>query len=49
MSEFYIFQIIGMPIMCGDFYVRCGDPEDFVAGIDDIIPRNEIDFKQLPW
>ena len=45
LSDFYVFQSTGTPLICGDFNSRCGDLEDFIAGIDDIAPRNVIDFK----
>ena len=44
-SDFYVFQSTGTPLICGDFNSRCGDLKDFIAGIDDIAPRNVIDFK----
>ena len=45
LSDFYVFQNTGTPFICGDFNSRCGDLEDFIAGVDGIMPRNMIDFK----
>ena len=30
--------------LCGDFSSRCGDLEDFIAGVDSIPDRNVIDY-----
>ena len=36
LSDFYVFQNTGTPFICGDFSSRCGDLEDFIAGVDGI-------------
>lgn len=45
LSDFFVFQNIGKPFICGDFNSRCGDLEDTIAGIDDITHRKVIDYK----
>ena len=45
LTDFYQFQNNGLVFICGDFNSRCGDLEDFIAGIDDIVPRSVKDFK----
>ena len=45
LSDFYVFQNIGKPFIFGDFNSRCGDLEDFIAGVDDITARKVTDYK----
>ncbi|CAC5404796.1 unnamed protein product [Mytilus coruscus] len=33
----------GYTIICGDFNARCGSNNDYIEGVDDIIPRSVID------
>ena len=34
----------GILYLCGDLNSRCGDNDDFIRGIDDVIEREVIDF-----
>ena len=36
---------MGLVYICGDFNSRCGDNDDFIAGVDNICERNIVDFK----
>ena len=45
LSDLYQFQNFGLCFICGDFNGRCGDLEDFIAGVDNIYRRQVIDFK----
>ena len=45
LSDFYQFQNTGVVFICGDFNSRCGELEDFIAGVDNIVPRQVIDFR----
>ena len=45
LSDFYQFQNMGLVFISGDFNSRCGELEDFIAGVDNIVPRHVIDFK----
>ena len=45
LTDFYQFQYNGLVFICGDFNSRCGDLEDFIVGIDDIVSRSVKDFK----
>jgi hypothetical protein len=40
----YKFQDNGIIQICGDFNARIGDTVDFIEGVDDVKPRNVIDF-----
>lgn len=44
LTDIYAFQNDGMIYVCGDFNSRCGGLDDFIAGVDNIPPRNIIDF-----
>ena len=46
LADFYVFQNNGTPFIFGDFNSRCGDLEDFIAGIDGITPWDVIDFQK---
>ena len=51
LTDFYQFENNGLEFICGDFNSRWGrgrgwgDLEDFIVGIDDIVPRSVKDFK----
>ena len=45
MFKFYEYQNEGGVIICGDFNSRCGDEQDYIAGVDSIDPREVIDCK----
>ena len=36
---------MGLTDICGDFNSRCGDNDDFIAGIDNVCERHVVDFK----
>ena len=38
-----MYQNIGKFHICGDFSARCGDIQDFIEGVDNLILREEID------
>ena len=42
---FYQFQNMGLVFISGDFNSRRGELEDFITGVDNIVPRHVIDFK----
>ncbi|ESO86374.1 hypothetical protein LOTGIDRAFT_167198 [Lottia gigantea] len=43
LQQVYCFQNQGILYMAGDFNARCGDEQDFIAGVDDIPGRDIID------
>ncbi|ESO93889.1 hypothetical protein LOTGIDRAFT_153361 [Lottia gigantea] len=43
LQQVYCFQNEGILYMAGDFNARCGDEQDFIAGVDDIPGRDIID------
>jgi len=45
LTDYYSFYKDGLVFICGDFNSRCGDLEDFIAGIDNIPLRIPRDFK----
>lgn len=45
LADTYQFQDIGLIFICGDFYSRCGDNNDFIQGVDEVCERNVADFK----
>ena len=45
LANIYQFQDMGLIYICGDFNSRCGDNDDFIAGVDNICARNIVDFK----
>ena len=45
LTDLYKYQNMGIPFLCGDFNSRCGDSDDFIAGIDPISDRHVVDFK----
>ena len=44
LTDIYSFQGCGMIYICGDFNSRCGNLDDFITGVDDIVPRHIVDF-----
>ena len=44
LSLIYQYKNEGILYICGDFNSRCGDNDDFIRGIDDVIERDVIDF-----
>ena len=45
LTSIYNYQNEGVIFICGDFYCRCGDLDDFIAGVDKVPQRKVIDFK----
>ena len=45
MSQVYEYQHNWLITIFGDFNVRIGENEDFIAGVDNLPPRNVIDFQ----
>lgn len=45
LTSIYNYQNDGDIFICGDFNSRCGDLDDFIAGVDDVPRRNVVDFK----
>ncbi|ESO97516.1 hypothetical protein LOTGIDRAFT_152607 [Lottia gigantea] len=43
LQQVYCFRNEGILYMAGDFNARCGDEQDFIAGMDDIPGRDIID------
>jgi hypothetical protein len=41
----YEVQNSGPFFICGDFNSRCCDENDYITGVDDICPRDVVDFK----
>ena len=44
LTSIYEFQNDGYIFVCGDFNSRCGELEDYIAGVDSIPERNVVDF-----
>jgi len=44
-SQVYEYQNSGQFLICGDFNSICGDEDDYITGIDDLCPRDVVDFK----
>ena len=44
LTDICSFQGSGMIHLCGDFNSRCGNLDDFIAGVDDIPPRLIIEY-----
>ena len=40
----YQYQKEGIIFICGDFNSRCGELDDFIVGVDNIIHRNTLDY-----
>jgi len=40
----YNYQNLGQLYICGDFNSRCGEDDDYIVGVDDIIQREVLDF-----
>jgi len=45
LTDYYLYQNIGIVFICGDFNSRCGNFEDFIVGVDSIPQRFVIDTK----
>ena len=45
LSQIYIYQTLGQFMICGDFNARCGDEADYIVGVDEIEPRNVVDYR----
>ncbi|CAC5421808.1 unnamed protein product [Mytilus coruscus] len=43
-NQFYMYQNIGQMYIDGDFNSRCSEISDFIEGVDDITPREVIDY-----
>jgi hypothetical protein len=43
LEQFYSYQNMGSTYICGDVNSRCGDLQDFIAGVDDIQDREGLD------
>ena len=46
LSQIYIYQTLGQFMICGDFNARCGDEADYIVGVDEIEPRNVVDYRK---
>ncbi|CAG2223097.1 unnamed protein product [Mytilus edulis] len=44
-TQVYEHQNSGPFFICGDFNSRCGDENDYIVGVDDLCPRDVVDFK----
>ena len=44
LEHVYSYQNEGRIIMCGDFNSRVGEATEFIEGVDDVTPRNVIDY-----
>ena len=45
LQNIYEYQNKGLLFVTGDMNSRCGDKDDFIAGVDEISQRNVVDFK----
>jgi len=45
LENMYEYQNKGTAFICGDLNSRCGENEDFIAGVDSIPHRHVVDFK----
>ncbi|CAG2252849.1 unnamed protein product [Mytilus edulis] len=45
-TQVYEHQNSGPFLICGDFNSRCGDENDYIVGVDDLCPRDVVDFKR---
>ena len=43
----YCNQNKGYTIILGDFNSRCGPNNDYIEGVDDIVPRSVIDYTEI--
>ncbi|CAC5425578.1 RAB19 [Mytilus coruscus] len=43
-NQVYMYQNIGHMYIVGDFNLRCSDISDFIEGVDDVTPREVIDY-----
>ncbi|XP_063415945.1 uncharacterized protein LOC134697591 [Mytilus trossulus] len=43
-NQVYMYQNIGQMYIVGDFNSRCSDISDFIEGVDDVTPREVIDY-----
>ena len=44
LKSIYEYQSDGLIFLCGDLNSRCGDSDDFIAGVDEIPHRTVVDF-----
>ena len=44
LEQVYAFQNDGTLFVCGDYNSRVGDDSDYIEGVDDVRPRNVLDF-----
>ena len=43
-ANIYQFQDMSLIYICSDFNSRCGDNDDFIAGVDNVCERRVVDF-----
>ncbi|CAG2231612.1 unnamed protein product [Mytilus edulis] len=46
LSQVHVYGNESIFFLCGDFNSRCGDMDDYIAGVDTIPERNVVDFKR---
>ena len=46
LSQVHVYGKESTFFLCGDFNSRCGDMDDYIAGVDKVPERNVIDFKR---
>ncbi|VDI47596.1 Hypothetical predicted protein [Mytilus galloprovincialis] len=46
LQQVYSYQKLGKNIICGDFNSRVGQNTDYVEGVDNVKPRNIVDFSE---
>ena len=46
LTKVYQYQSMGQYYICGDFNSRLGDLVDYIEGVDDVPPRDVLDFSK---
>ena len=47
LTKIYQYQGMGQYYICGDFNSRLGDLVDYIEGVDEVPPRDILDFSKM--